>query len=98
MCKHELQHLIGTEDGIKCRNCGKIFKSFAEIQADAGGQEDEKKDEIEDVPKSELETAATEKDGDDDKDIKKEKKTAVPAKGSSAKTAKTTKKTAVSKK
>ena len=30
-CKHELPHLMGTADGIVCRACGKLFKSFADI-------------------------------------------------------------------
>lgn len=33
-CKHELKHLMGTADGIVCRACGKLFKSFAEIHED----------------------------------------------------------------
>lgn len=33
-CKHEVEHLIGTKDGIKCRNCGKTFATFAELVAD----------------------------------------------------------------
>lgn len=33
-CKHEVEHLIGTKDGIKCRNCGKTFATFAELEAD----------------------------------------------------------------
>lgn len=39
MCKHEEKHLIGTSDGIKCRLCGKVFKTYDELvkdrQADA---------------------------------------------------------------
>ena len=31
-CKHELQFLMGTADGIVCRCCGRVFKDFAEIQ------------------------------------------------------------------
>lgn len=34
-CKHELQFLMGTADGIVCRCCGRVFKNFAEIQAEA---------------------------------------------------------------
>jgi len=34
MCKHEVEHLIGTKDGIKCRLCGKTFKTFEELKAD----------------------------------------------------------------
>jgi len=39
MCKHEVEHLIGTKDGIKCRLCGKTFKTFAELEADRQGEE-----------------------------------------------------------
>ena len=31
MCKHEIQHLMGTADGIVCRKCGAKFASFDEI-------------------------------------------------------------------
>ena len=34
MCNHEQQHLIGTSEGIKCKLCGKVFKSLAELEAD----------------------------------------------------------------
>ena len=34
MCRHEEQHLIGTADGIRCRACGMIFNSFAELERD----------------------------------------------------------------
>ncbi len=33
-CKHEMQWLMGTADGITCRKCGKQFKSFEEIEAE----------------------------------------------------------------
>jgi hypothetical protein len=39
-CKHELQNLCGTADGILCRRCGLVFKSFAELRADAGEPEE----------------------------------------------------------
>ena len=39
MCKHEVEHLIGTSDGIKCRLCGKVFKTFAELEADRPQEE-----------------------------------------------------------
>ena len=39
-CKHELQMLCGTADGILCRRCGLVFKSFAELRADAGEPEE----------------------------------------------------------
>lgn len=33
-CNHDVKDLIGTSEGIKCRACGKVFKSFAELEAD----------------------------------------------------------------
>lgn len=30
-CKHEIQFLMGTSDGIVCRKCGTLFKTFDEI-------------------------------------------------------------------
>ena len=34
MCKHEIQHLMGTADGIVCRKCGAVFASMYEINAE----------------------------------------------------------------
>lgn len=34
MCKHDNRDLIGDANGIKCRACGKVFASFADIEAD----------------------------------------------------------------
>lgn len=34
MCKHDNKDLIGTSEGIKCRVCGRVFKSYAEIEKD----------------------------------------------------------------
>lgn len=31
-CKHEINMLMGTADGIVCRNCGRLFRSFEEIK------------------------------------------------------------------
>lgn len=39
MCNHAVEHLIGTGDGIKCRLCGKVFKDFAELEADRPQEE-----------------------------------------------------------
>lgn len=33
-CKHSIEMLIGTHDGIQCKACGRIFSSMEEIQAD----------------------------------------------------------------
>lgn len=35
-CKHEIPDLMGTADGILCRRCGSLFKTFDELYADAG--------------------------------------------------------------
>lgn len=37
-CTHETRNLIGTAEGIQCRACGKTFKTFAEIHANAERQ------------------------------------------------------------
>lgn len=102
MCKHEIQHLIGTSEGIRCRNCGKQFPNFDAVLEDAKQEEEPKKDVksdvIEDVPKTNSETANPEDNGGIDKDIEKSKTEAVPAKASARKGSKTTKTKAVSKK
>lgn len=41
-CRHEVEHLVGTKDGIKCRNCGKMFASFAELVADRPKKQEKK--------------------------------------------------------
>ena len=43
MCKHELEKLIGTADGIMCSGCGKVFKDFTELEADRGEKAEPKK-------------------------------------------------------
>lgn len=30
-CTHEIAFLIGTAEGIRCRRCGKLFATFADI-------------------------------------------------------------------
>lgn len=30
-CLHENAYLIGTAEGIRCRRCGKLFATFADI-------------------------------------------------------------------
>ena len=101
-CKHELQHLVGTENGIMCRNCGKQFPSFKAIQDDLEMDEEPKKDEKVDVekdgPKTDFKGANPEDTGDIDKDIEKPKTEAVQAKASAGKGSKTSKTKAVSKK
>ena len=34
-CKHEINLLMGTADGIVCRGCGRLFKDMAEILKEA---------------------------------------------------------------
>lgn len=33
MCKHDVNYLMGTADGIVCRKCGKVFPSLATLHA-----------------------------------------------------------------
>lgn len=35
-CIHPVEHLVGTADGIKCRVCGQLFPSFADLMKDRG--------------------------------------------------------------
>ena len=35
-CRHDIKNLLGTADGIVCRRCGKVFASFAQIEAEGG--------------------------------------------------------------
>lgn len=41
-CTHAVEHLVGTKDGIKCRNCGKTFATFAELEADRPKKQEKK--------------------------------------------------------
>ena len=41
-CTHAVEHLVGTKDGIKCRNCGKMFATFAELVADRPKKQEKK--------------------------------------------------------
>ena len=34
MCKHDLYMLVGEQDGILCRACGRKFASFKELEED----------------------------------------------------------------
>ena len=38
-CKHEINLLMGTADGIVCRGCGRLFKDMAEIIEDIQPEE-----------------------------------------------------------
>lgn len=33
-CKHDVNYLMGTADGIVCRKCGKTFPSLTSLHAD----------------------------------------------------------------
>lgn len=33
-CKHDNSYLVGTADGILCRGCGQLFKTFDDLKAD----------------------------------------------------------------
>ena len=67
MCKHEIEHLIGTNEGIKCRLCGKVFKTYAELEADRPQEEkaEEKENDeiIEEQAEEKPKKAATKKKG-----------------------------------
>lgn len=56
MCKHEVEHLIGTSDGIKCRLCGKVFKTYAELEADRPQEEKAEEKPVEEKPKKKAPT------------------------------------------
>jgi hypothetical protein len=69
MCKHEVEHLIGTKDGIKCRLCGKTFKTFAELEADRQGEEKPK----EVAEEKEIDEIITEEEQAEEKPVAEEK-------------------------
>lgn len=50
-CNHDVQHLVGTSEGITCRLCGKQFKTFDELLKDrpTKSKNDEPKAEAEEV-------------------------------------------------
>lgn len=33
-CKHDVNYLMGTSEGIVCRKCGKVFPNLATLHAD----------------------------------------------------------------
>lgn len=43
MCKHDINWLMGTADGVVCRKCGKVFPSLAtlrdDLEADRAGSQ-----------------------------------------------------------
>lgn len=50
-CKHETPLLVGTADGIVCRRCGRVFASFAEIEAENAPEPEKAPEKAENVPK-----------------------------------------------
>lgn len=69
MCKHEVEHLIGTKDGIKCRLCGKQFKTFAELETDRQGEEKPEKQ----AEEKEIDEIITEEEQAEKKPVAEEK-------------------------
>lgn len=45
-CKHDVNYLMGTAEGIVCRKCGKVFPSltslYADLEADRAAQNAQK--------------------------------------------------------
>ena len=48
-CTHDTAFLMGTADGIICRNCNRKFKTFAEIEQEK--QAEQPKEPAESKPK-----------------------------------------------
>ncbi len=61
ICRHEVEHLVGTKGGIKCRNCGKMFASFAELVADRPKLKKEQVEEVAEKPADEKPKKSTKK-------------------------------------
>jgi hypothetical protein len=68
MCKHDVNYLMGTADGIVCRKCGKVFHSLAslhdDLEADRAAQEGRNM-EIKVVPIEKPKTTRTRKKKED---------------------------------
>lgn len=62
-CRHEVEHLVGTKDGIICKNCGKVFATFAELEADRPKPKKEQVEEVAEKPTDEKPKKATKKGG-----------------------------------
>lgn len=60
-CTHAVEHLVGTKDGIKCRNCGKMFATFAELVADRPKLKKEQVEEVTEKPAEEKPKKTTKK-------------------------------------
>lgn len=62
-CRHEVEHLVGSKDGITCKNCGKTFASFAELVADRPKLKKEQVEEVAEKPTEEKPKKTTKKGG-----------------------------------
>lgn len=63
ICTHDVEHLVGTKDGITCKNCGKVFATFAELEADRPKPKKEQVEEVAEKPADEKPKKATKKGG-----------------------------------
>lgn len=66
MCKHDVNYLMGTSEGIVCRKCGKVFPNLsslhADLEADRAAQEAPK---VEPVKEEKPKTTRTRKKKED---------------------------------
>ena len=61
-CIHPVEHLVGTAEGIKCRLCGQLFPTFAELMKDRHEKlREEGKQEVEEVTEAPAEEAPKKK-------------------------------------
>ena len=63
VCTHDVEHLVGTADGITCKNCGKVFATFAELEADRPKPKKDQVEEVTEKPADEKPKKATKKGG-----------------------------------
>lgn len=63
ICTHDVEHLVGTADGITCKNCGKVFATFAELEAGRPKPKKEQVEEVAEKPTDEKPKKATKKGG-----------------------------------
>ena len=61
VCTHDVEHLVGTADGITCKNCGKVFATFAELEADRPKSKKEQVEEVAEKPADEKPKKSTKK-------------------------------------
>lgn len=60
-CRHEVEHLVGSKDGITCKNCGKTFSTFTELVADRPKLKKEQVEEVAEKPADEKPKKSTKK-------------------------------------